>query len=449
MNHMRGICLLLLILLTACGRAEPTGNSSPAATLQSSPTTDATSQAYPLPGEPSPTPLAPVALPACTFPSLNTALAAPSQGAVLNALRFSEPSVVITSTALNLADWLPSGEQIVITRRQDARQSIELLDRRSNTIQPLTDRTELGARPVWMAASQQVVFADQDEQGQLVLQAYDLQRQGKTDVPVPLTTPYLAVSADGQQFVAFPTAEAGRPSVFAPAAASAPQRFEYRPLVPTSVFTTLGDNQAQAYDAIPLRASWHPAGTAVAIYDEHGFALVDAASGSVCSIDLGSSTDPERAEPWWVFTLRWSPDGRWLALRLATGTTLPIQQMQDVLFDLQTGVMRPLKTDADALQEVAWSPDSRYLLALGRVGHAEASRVPFLGLFLIDIASGTSQRILPAHQYILGGGYLFEGGRLAWSPDGKTVLFQCVDEPKADALVAVEGICASQVEVQE
>jgi len=176
---------------------------------------------------------------------------------------------------------------------------------------------------------------------------------------------------------------------------------------------------SQGQARAPLQAAWSPTGTWTALYNDTGFYLQDTVSGQLCAIDLGMHPDG----PFWAASARWSPQGRFLALLTNVGSGPPFAFRNLVVLDTVTGQLQTLEFGTPFVFETAWGPTDRYLLALGRVARDEDTR-SLLGLFLIDVFSGTAQRVLPEQTF--GSGLYDNGdGGLAWSQDGAKVLVKC------------------------
>lgn len=93
-----------------------------------------------------------------------------------------------------------------------------------------------------------------------------------------------------------------------------------------------------------------------------------------------------------------APTGRWLAVVSDRSGDFEIS-----LRDVATGTSRPLTADGMRNVHPAWSPDA------GRLAYHSARR---RGIWTIDVDGGTARQIAPY------------GSRPAWSPDGRTIVFQ-------------------------
>jgi hypothetical protein len=110
----------------------------------------------------------------------------------------------------------------------------------------------------------------------------------------------------------------------------------------------------------------------------------------------------------------WSPDGRWLALRVddesAGGTVLVSPNGERV--DYLTRELGLMGGTAD------WAPDSRRLVITGKRPTDQS-----FGLYVIDVAARATTRITPPD---------YEAQYPAWSPDGDRIAFTRVDPSTND-----------------
>jgi dipeptidyl aminopeptidase/acylaminoacyl peptidase len=96
------------------------------------------------------------------------------------------------------------------------------------------------------------------------------------------------------------------------------------------------------------------------------------------------------------------------------------------LFDVMSKkaeILTPGQFDQSA---PAWSPDGKQIAFIQRHGDGDIDKTANADLFVIDSRPGaTARRLTTTTQ--------FEEGRLAWSPDGKTIAYVIGEEPKYSA----------------
>jgi dipeptidyl aminopeptidase/acylaminoacyl peptidase len=96
------------------------------------------------------------------------------------------------------------------------------------------------------------------------------------------------------------------------------------------------------------------------------------------------------------------------------------------VFDLAAKKAEPLTAGAFDEESPAWSPDSTRIAFIRRHGEGDVDKAPNHDLFVIEARAGAKEKRLtttPAD----------EGGRLSWSPDGRSIAYVVGDEPKYSA----------------
>src|SRR5215203_1871924 len=86
------------------------------------------------------------------------------------------------------------------------------------------------------------------------------------------------------------------------------------------------------------------------------------------------------------------------------------------VFDLAAKKAEPLTAGAFDEESPAWSPDSNQIAFIRRHGEGDVDKAPNHDLFVIEARAGAKEKRLtttPAD----------EGGRLSWSPDGRSIAY--------------------------
>ena len=96
------------------------------------------------------------------------------------------------------------------------------------------------------------------------------------------------------------------------------------------------------------------------------------------------------------------------------------------LFDIAAKKTEPLTTGVFDEESPAWSPDSNQVAFIRRHGEGDVDKAPNHDLFVIEARAGAKERRLTTTT-------ADEGGRLAWSPDGRTIAYLLGDELKYSA----------------
>jgi dipeptidyl aminopeptidase/acylaminoacyl peptidase len=93
------------------------------------------------------------------------------------------------------------------------------------------------------------------------------------------------------------------------------------------------------------------------------------------------------------------------------------------LFDLEARkaeILTPGRFDESA---PAWSPDGRQIAFIRRHGDVDADKLPNPDLFVVEARAGADPRRMTSTA-------ADEGGRVSWSPDGRSIAYQIGDELK-------------------
>lgn len=418
------LALLLLVLAFIWllrGRA-PTGSVS----LQSPLPTPTSPRSTPTPprATPTPPPSRPVPAPRCTFAGLPAPeVSEPS----LEAYVFSEPQVVLTHTSsIGIADWLPDGQRLLITRDIPGTncQTIETFNAHTGEIQVYAQREGANGKPIWLSELRGVAYSTLAGQQHELWISWGEPTQAERIVP-RVDGLSLAVTPDGQRLLYFSSPASSQPQLWDVAAqVTRPMpldlaRWKY-PKYPRSVQPRL----------TPFQAAWHPNGSQVVFYTQPWTFLFDMKANQVCEIDLGRSEAED--VPIWALEAKWSPDGRYLALITtgsfpgqASGTRGSILYTDLTILDARTGDLHTLQPAPDInpgqhyVTDITWAPNSQVIAARAVVKEKEG--IMYEGLYLAEAADGQSNRILP--ETVFTGGDA--GWSLAWSPDGHRLVLSC------------------------
>src|SRR5215213_5969199 len=96
------------------------------------------------------------------------------------------------------------------------------------------------------------------------------------------------------------------------------------------------------------------------------------------------------------------------------------------LFDVAAKKAEPLTAGAFDEQSPEWSPDGTRIAFIRRHGDGDVDKTPNHDLFVIEARAGAEEKRLTTTPED-------EGGRLSWSPDGRSIAFVLGDEPKFSA----------------
>lgn len=381
--------------------------------------------------------------PACTFPlpSLDfqeNAAASPA----LEDLVFSEPKVVLSSPhGISLVSWLPDNETLLIKRRQpnSVEETIETFNTRTgqSQIYAVQDGPSL---PVWLPDLNAVAYTTGVRSSDNSVDHYELwisfgspDKQSRISADVSLHSAALL----GQKLTYFSPSTVARPQIWDSVTGhtrTAPPNLEpfvYSkfPGIPVSA-TAFARN---------IQIAPHPGGRWIALYGSALLFLADGETGQVCEIDLGT----ENTLPRWAYHLRWSSNGRYLAMLVSSGypgAMLPGNEI--VTLDVLTGRIHTVNNiNTTFVYQIDWLPNSQVLSSLINIQTLNGR--PYMGLVLIDVDKENIHRVLPDHAF--GGG---AANLLIWSINTGKIAVKCPLWAKTNPLIVEDRICVVNVTQQ-
>ncbi|NJL57224.1 hypothetical protein HC928_20350 [bacterium] len=403
------VLLFIVSTLAGCAYTHLQAQQAPTATPRSAlPPTEIVPTVTPAATDiPWPTPSPPdTALSLCTF----TDPASPASSATPVPYRFSEPTVILTNTGgtITIASWLPDNQRLLLTRSiaGSARETIETVDMRTGLVQRRAERHALPGKPVWVEPQQAIAFVDAipNEGWMLKMGTAPAYEVAQTN----LASPHLVVDPTGQTIGVLLRAKRAAPALVSTMTQTVQQVPVSLPVSPWQHDSTLPLGGEEQY-----RLTWSPQGNWIVYTSIDGLYLHNIRTDAICRIDLEGTL--------WALETVWSPDERWLALRVAD-QGLPVSFVGLRLLNMTTGAIQeipPPAFDEDRgsffVTGLAWTPDSRSLLSLVRIQRDERG-VGHDGLFLIDVARNTATRVLPDFTF---------ARNLRWSADGQYLAVDC------------------------
>jgi Tol biopolymer transport system component len=252
----------------------------------------------------------------------------------------------------------------------DQREIFETLDVQTRATQRYGGQAGRRTKPVWLDAEQAVAFTKVRSNTEVVLRIGRGTGAPAEDAVTDLRSPYLAISADGQQVAFMSQVNRGQPR-----ALTVRQGRQVRALARTMPTQEAEQTTVQLDEWQALRAAWRPDGKQIAFYNKTSFSLIDTTTGEVCSVDLGGDSSGRR----WALKASWSPDGRFLAALTSIGGAKGQVPFVDItVLDTATGTLRYLTLDVQHIYEFAWLPTSRQIAALGQLDRASEYANPSL-----------------------------------------------------------------------
>jgi Tol biopolymer transport system component len=172
--------------------------------------------------------------------------------------------------------------------------------------------------------------------------------------------------------------------------------------------TTTASARFDSLQALRSAGAWSPTG------DSFAFAAVRHGRAALTLIDMRGRTDDREIvlkDLGQIFSPTWSPDGQAIAFSALTGGFTDLY-----VFELETGTLRQLTSDAFADLHPAWSPDGRSLAFATERFTSDLTTLRFgaTQLAILDLASGATRAIDGS-----GGSQL----NPQWSPDGRQLYF--------------------------
>jgi hypothetical protein len=380
----------------------------------------------------------------CTFPLAETTQAESTPEEYI----FSEPLVVLTEPYMQIAEWLPNNQQVLITKEHMSEhyQSIELFNPQTGGSQVYATRTTTFENPpLWISGVGGVIYPvtslvnlNLNTPGAL-LPPYHLREQlwisqGDPAKAITLedkqmTLDYstvftVAVKPDGNEIAYLDNTNDKQVSWLRAL------NFSLEPLQSITLDITQLDYQREK-PLLPafFNMLWRPNSSQIFLYSDENHGkytfILDMNSGKVCEVNLiGGNTDTSGS----VAIAHWSPDGRYLAViryyGLQNPTDLAVLDMKTGrLYEINAKQIIPLDEQAlYVLVDIAWAPDNRHLAVIGQVVQINSSGGnDSRGLYIIDFVSNQSAPIAPDQRL----GSYFGETNIIWSRDGSKLLAQC------------------------
>lgn len=373
----------------------------------------------------------PYVVPLCSFPNESTLEAEetdPSQ------FIFSEPQIIVTSTiSVDIVGWLKGSNQLLITRLEDSvsSRSIELWDATTGKIQHIGQQPLTATRPIWLENAQGIAYQNwiyTDEKSGT--SQWDLWlNTGQEDhdqlVVSDLLGKSISISSNGE-IIRF----ASNKEELIPLPELANKYFQ-QSILPVNLSDLLQPKYSEVVpdDYIPqqFNSESSPDSSRIALFANPYFYLFDKTNSGICEVALGSKLLPLR----FPLYARWSPDSHSIAMITTEATPGTLIEFTEItLLNALTGEQQQIQTKGNPVA-LAWSPESRYLLALVNIANDQWR--PFEKLTLIDTQTGKEETLFP--DQIFGGGTTIHDPGLAWSSDGKMAALKCPEWPEGSSII--------------
>lgn len=335
---------------------------------------------------------------------------------------FSEPKVILSDKpAIEIIEWLPDNQHLLLHIRNQPKQSIEVLDILTGQTEVYADNLQNASQIHWVAAENAVVYIDAKTQEFSGVDQYGVWlSRGKGEPPQLLLedTNQLQTEAGAEQL---PPEVAKVLNVYDFPFNPEQWRYEKYPENPYIL---------QSWMDKKFSSSVSPDGSKAVFYGVPWLYLVDLKTTQPCEIYLGKNIRATK--------VAWSPDSRLLAM-LTTQTEYP-QELWPfshlVFLNLETGEVYQPDLDILNVWEMAWASNSRYFIAMGETNTSEDSYLK-QQLSLVDILRKDSNVMLP--DYVFGGAQ--PGFQSALSFDNQKLSVSCPKLTNKSVHSFTDAIC--------
>jgi hypothetical protein len=418
------ITLGMALLVSACGglplaqpesfQVKTTAEAAAGVVAPGTPTPAEAVFQSPLPTPVGPTltppPIPPYQPPPCKFEGVAEKPAAPSQ---IDEFVFSEPKVIFSREApIEIVEWLPDSQRLLLHIRNQTRQSIEVLDTATGQAEVYADNLQSANQVHWVAGENAVVYTDhktqefsgvdqygvwlsrgQGQQPQLLLEDAE---QLRTEVGARQLSPEIAQALNVYDFP------------------FDPERWRYDKYPEDSYYL-------QSWSDVKFASSVSPDGSKAVFYGVPWLYLVDLKTNQPCEVDLGKTYFTEQG-PLRVFNALWSPNGNLLAMQTAIGyREQSMYSNKLVILDTLTGELYHPEVEWSHIWDVEWFPDNRYLTVMGYSNEIDQPQLNEQ-IGIVDSLTQEFRLMLPNLVFAQGSQ---AGFQLALSPDGKSLIVNC------------------------
>jgi len=343
----------------------------------------------------------------------------------LDAYTFSEPQVVVTNTAsIDIEQWLPDSETLLIGRHTGRGSAIELINTLTAEIVRLTEPDQSIGSARWLVEDQTVVWLElgslnrETDPGYWV-RSFDPPGDRRLSDNGTRGNDAYDISPNGKELVFMSLPGGTQPLIW---------NQEIRKMRSLSIdLVAWRYRKGPNYPPRPFSPLWHPDGDKILFQDGTWLFLYDLNTNSGCEIDMTLFVNQYK----YVREVSWSPNGRYLAIKNAesppyTNTYGPHDLA--LVLDTYTGdvVQHSL---GNMVYSLSWFADNQTIAMIGQTEQEikipDFGMVDGSGVYLLNIHSGEYRQILT--DYFVGGNPGIIG-----SPNGARLAFlgSRIDEDK-------------------
>lgn len=354
----------------------------------------------------------------------------------LEQVEFGKPyEVMSVSYNLQIVSWVNTYELIVLRDLDPAgnNEAIEILDMRTQETRRVAEGA-LVQMPVWLPTARQVAYVVNSQEKVEGLPRRDLW----------ISSIDTSDSTLLREDVNIPLIAGGSAETLAVATRTMRRWIRIEQLgQPLIQFMALDFSDFAPPYPTPLEWIYHTAQSEAtpwaAVYNKEFFLLMDPQTEEIQEIYLGKESSELSPDPRWALNVQWSPDGNHLAI-IATLGRLPNTFRRLLIYNVETQNLKQIDIPRNfVLSNVAWFPNSRFLLAQGAIGYTNEG-YGIQGNLLVDPQASQTRPVDIVATNTIGGS---AQNALTWSLDGKIVVMVCLN-PTQDYV----ALCVSEVSVK-
>lgn len=373
-------------------------------------------------------------LPICSFPLSQTMTAESTP----EKYTFADPKVVFTDELQpEIVDWLPDSQNIIIMPSTLIDLGINGYEETIELFNPETQKTQIYAirrygagTPAWNPELNAIIYPDT----KVIVNDENISKsqffsQLKISYGNPDETQLLADNFLSHSITVKPD---GSQILYSKKGKELENRFFSRIIFDGSLqeekLLSASLVQDEIYSVNTYKVVWRLGTSQVFFYSNVSptdkTILFDVNYGQSCTISFNG----------WVYSARWSPNRRYLAVIKSTSSHTSLWADYDLsVLDGLTGNFYQIDSKKMGVEEMkdcckhyitgfSWAPDNRHLIVTGAADFVgTGTHNPIEKLYLVDFISGDINELFPSHELNISG---WKNG-LAWSPDGLKLLASC------------------------
>jgi dipeptidyl aminopeptidase/acylaminoacyl peptidase len=309
-----------------------------------------------------------------TAPITDQSLPSSSQAITIGNYLLNPARLILeTNEPIELIQWLPDSDEELLIR--SATMDTFIIDRwniATGQRKRVAETSSLASNPVWLPQTQQVAFVKQrGDQFDLYLSDPGAPAQATLvarDVGRPL-----ALAHDQTTLLFFDGQMSGLQTIN--------QELTRIPSLSLAKALPVVNGGILPH----YQAAWHEKVPWIAYYNQERFYLVNIQTREEKLVNLNALPSGQPEVDLWVDCAKWDPDGKKLALIIASGQYLPLDFTKLAIFDPDTNQLKIIEDNVRYVVDIAWSPDSQYIVL--ETHRASIKGRSMIGLSIVDSKS--------------------------------------------------------------